>query len=188
MNILVLNASPRREGRVSQLAAAFAEAALAKHAVRTLFLPDLSIRDCMSCGQCRELGHCAVRDDIALVEDSIRWADLIVFATPTHWANVSAQLLRVFERLSGFLIGPAKGYPKARAAKGKKAILFVTCGTPWPWSVLFGETGGCIGRIREVCRYSGIRIVHKLIVPGTDRMDGIFSRSLDRARRLGLSL
>ncbi len=186
MNILILNASPRRNGRISRLVAAFAEAAAQRHSVRSLFLPDLKIQDCESCGKCLESGHCAIRDDIVVVEDAILEADLIVFATPTHWANVSVHMLRLFERLSGFLMGKgATGYPYARNAKGKRAYVFVTCGTPWPWSVLFGESEGCIGRIREVCKYSGIKIVRKLVVPGTDHMDGILDKCVRRARRLG---
>jgi len=174
---------------MSQLVAAFADEVGRKHAVNTLFLPDMKIRDCASCGRCQELGHCAVRDDIAIVEDGISQADIVVFATPTHWANVSVYLLRVFERLSGFLMGKTKGgYPVARNAKGKRAFVFVTCGTPWPWSVLFGESEGCIGRIREVCKYSGMKIKRKLVVPGTDKMDGILDECIAEARKLGRSL
>ena len=185
MNILILNASPRRDGRLSRIVEAFSCEASINHEVRTLFLPDLAIRDCISCGKCQSLGHCSIRDDITIVEDAIIKADLIVFASPTHWANVSAHLLRVFERLSGFLLASTKGYPRARAAKGKRAMIFVTCGTPWPWSVLFGETEGCIDRIREVCKYSGIKITRKLVVPGTNDMDGILDSVLKRARALG---
>lgn len=188
MNILILNASPKRDGRVSLLADAFASGARARHEVVTLHLSELAIRDCVSCGKCQSLGHCAIRDDIALVEGAILRADLIIFATPTHWANVSASLLRVFERLSGFLIGPARGFPKARAAKGKRAMILLTCGTPWPWSQLFGQTGGAIRSIREVCKYSGIRIVRKLIVPGTNGMDGVAEKLLQKARAIGESL
>lgn len=189
MNILILNASPRRNGRISHLVTAFAEAAAHEHSVQNLFLPDLKIRDCESCGKCLESGRCIIRDEIAVVEEAILQADLIVFATPTHWANVSVHLLRLFERLSGFLMGKTKrGYPFARNAKGKRAIVFVTCATSWPWSVLFGESEGCIGRIREVCKYSGIKIVRKLVVPGTDHMDGILDKCVRRARHLGESL
>jgi multimeric flavodoxin WrbA len=189
VNILILNASPRRNGRMSQLVAAFAEEAGHKNAVRTIFLPDLKVRDCVGCGQCQTLGHCVVRDDIVLVEDAIKWADIVVFASPTHWANVSVHMLRVFERLSGFLMGKTKnGYPVARNAKGKRAIVFVTCGTPWPWSVLFGESEGCISRIKEVCKYSGMKVVRKLVVPGTDKMDGILDKCVLHARNLGKSL
>jgi multimeric flavodoxin WrbA len=45
---------------------------------------------------------CVIRDDdIERIEIAVKWADVIILASPTHWGNISAYMLRMFERLFG---------------------------------------------------------------------------------------
>ncbi|MFA5256912.1 MAG: flavodoxin family protein [Opitutales bacterium] len=188
MNILILNASPRRDGTVSRLVAAIAEGAQERHSVRSIFLPDLNIRDCASCGRCIELGHCAVRDDIAIVEEAILAADLIVLASPTHWSGVSAHMLRVFERLVGFLIDKREFPPAPRCAKGRQALLVTACGAPWPFNVIGRQSRGCIWQMKRVCRSAGIEVIGSFVLAGSRRKGGVPEKLFDKARALGGTL
>ena len=51
--------------------------------------------------------------------------------------------------------------------KGKKCILLSTCTTPWPWNIWFKQSRGAIRAMREICRYSGIKIVATIERGGT---------------------
>jgi len=105
---------------------------------------------------CQEKGACVFRDDIEKIEDAIKRSDLIIWASPTHWANVSGLMLRVFERLFGFLIKEQpKGTPLKRNAKDKKAILVAACSTARPFNWIYNQSRSCISRMREICKWSG---------------------------------
>ena len=51
--------------------------------------------------------------------------------------------------------------------KGKKCILLSTCTTPWPWNIWFKQSRGAIRAMREICRYSGFKIVSTIERGGT---------------------
>ncbi len=129
-----------------------------------------------------------IRDDIKKVEDAIRSNDVIIFSSPTHWGNMSAIFLRTLERLFGFLIRERQvGAPLALNAKGKKAILVTACSTPPPIDWLFNQSRATIGRFKEICRYSGMKIIATFVFPGTIKIKTIPKRYIEKARKLGRS-
>jgi hypothetical protein len=95
-------------------------------------------------------------------------------------------MLRVFKQLFGFLIKEQpKGTPLKRNAKGKKAILVTACSTPWPFNWIFNQSRFCLGRMREICKYSGQEIVSTFVLPGTLIMKEIPDKYLIKAREIG---
>ncbi|MGE5389861.1 MAG: flavodoxin family protein [Deltaproteobacteria bacterium] len=190
MFILAINGSPRKNGRVTQMVeAVLAGAACNGHLVKQIFLADMEIADCKGCMSCQQKGYCAFRDDIAIIEEDIRQADIIVWASPTHWGNLSALSLKVFERLFGFFIEEkALGLPNKRQGNGKKAILITACSTASPFNWMFNQSRSTINRMREVCRYSGQQVVAILVLPGTFAMKEVPYRVLQKARRVGAGL
>ena len=191
MNVFLIKASPRKNGNTSRLAEELTTAAAENgHELRAFWLPDLNIGNCTGCLACQSKARCVIRtDDIVQIEEAIKWSDVIVFACPTHWGNVSGHLLRMFERLFGFLIREQRyGFPIALAAKGKKAIVITTCSTAWPFNFIFNQTKSVVSRIREVCRYSGIDIIKILVCPGTFGQSKISTRYFERARKIGRKL
>jgi multimeric flavodoxin WrbA len=139
---------------------------------------------------CQSEGRCVIRgDDLPQVEDAILWADILVLATPTHWGNVSSHMLGMFERLFGFLIRErARGAPVALNAKGKKAVLITACSTPWPLNWLFNQSRSVFSRLKEICRYSGLKIAGKLVLPGTFGMQETPAKYLAKAEKIGRRL
>lgn len=191
MNVLLIKGSPRRHGHTSQLGDQLLSAAAdAGHHTEVLSLVHLSLKDCTACMACQSEGKCVIRDDdIEQVENAVSWADVLVLATPTHWGNMSSLMLRMFERLFGFLIRErARGAPVALKAKGKKAVIVTACSTPWPINWIFNQTRAVISRIKEICRYSGIKITKKLILPGTFEMKEVPAKYLSRAEKIGRRL
>lgn len=195
MHITAFSGSPRKKGFTARIVEQILEGAKVNgHTTEMIFLSELNIRDCIACRACqhKDKSSCVIRDDIVKVEDAISKSDLIIWASPTHWGNVSACMLRTFERLFGFLIREKEKLapPEARQAKGKKALLVTSCTTPYPFDWLLNQSRACFDRIREMCHYSGQRIVKTFVLPGTIRMDvnRIPEVYLKKAKNLGLRL
>ncbi len=101
MKIVVLNGSPRKNGNTRIMAEAFAESAESKnHEVKILDIAHMSIKGCMACEYCfANDGVCVQKDDMALVFDELNTADMVVFAAPIYWFDITAQLKTVIDRL-----------------------------------------------------------------------------------------
>ncbi|GAB6179883.1 flavodoxin family protein [Desulfotomaculum defluvii] len=187
MFILAINGSPRKNGRISKIInEILAGATTNNHVCKIIYLIDLDIKDCTGCMNCQLKGACIMNDDIKTVEEDIKRADLIIWGSPTHWANISGLLLRTFERLFGFFIEERpRGIPQKRQAHGKKAILVTTCSTPFPFNWIFSQSRSSINRMREICKYSGQEVIKTLVLPGTLGMKEIPETFLAVARKVG---
>ena len=99
--ILILNGSPRRNGKTASLVNAFIKGAeSSKNEVRELHLTEMNIKGCLACEVCQNSGgNCVQKDDMAIVNDDFMWADIIVFASPQFWGTISGQLKVVIDRL-----------------------------------------------------------------------------------------
>ncbi len=191
MKILAINGSPKKNGKISTIVKEIIKGASEKNnECEILYLSDIkNINDCKGCMQCQKEEKCIIRDDIQIVEEAIKRNEVIIFATPTHWGNISGIMLRTIERLFGFLIEEKSlGFPVPKAAKGKRAILVTACSTSWPFNWMFNQSRACFGRLKEVCRYSGIKIIKTFTLPGTTRMKEIPQKYLVRAFLLGTKI
>lgn len=139
---------------------------------------------------CQSRERCIIRDDdIEQVENAVLWADVLVLATPTHWGNMSSLMLRMFERLFGFLIRERpRGAPVALNAEGKEAVFITSCSTAWPLNWLFNQSRATMSRLKEICRYSGMPVAGKLVLSGTISRDEIPEKTLDKAEKMGRRL
>ena len=92
MNVLLLNASPRPAGIVSQ--ALDAAASTARQAGAETVKAELyraPIAPCTGCMRCRATGVCPLPHDAAHeLGEAIRRADLLVVGTPTYWGGMAA--------------------------------------------------------------------------------------------------
>ena len=128
-------------------------------------------------------------DDIAIVEKEILASDLLVFASPVHWGNMSAIMLRTIERLFGFLIKEKiYGFPIAQQSKGKNAILVTACSTNWPFNYIFNQSRALFSRFHEVLKYSDIKVLKKYVLAGTNKKKEPTEADLKRARKIAQSV
>lgn len=103
MNILAINAS-FRGGRGVTAALAdrlLAGAAAAGAQVERIDLAGLELKHCIDCQRCQTETHflrCVLKDDMDMVYQRMREADLIVFATPVYTFGMSSLLKTVLER------------------------------------------------------------------------------------------
>lgn len=97
--VLILSGSPRKGGNSDLLCDAFAKGAAEKgHQVGKVFLAQQKIAYCSGCGICQNTGKCVIQDDMSAIMDKMVDADVLVFATPIYFYNMSAQMKTLIDR------------------------------------------------------------------------------------------
>ena len=168
MNILIVNGSPRKKGLISQMLDIMREEAKQRDdRVEVVYTNDLSIKPCIGCMACRTKEKCVLGvDDSQRVLKMMQQADAIIMGAPCYWGNIPGQMKLLFDRIVYGLMRDTPRFPEP-LMKGKKCILLSTCTTPWPWNILFKQSRGAIRAMREICRYSGFKIVVAIERGGT---------------------
>ncbi len=182
--ILILNASPRRHGNISQMVEVMAdECRQAGVEVQTVAVQRLDIRPCLGCMKCRAAHKCVLpEDDAQRVLKLIQQADALVVAAPCYWGNIPGTLKLLFDRIVyGMMDESEKGWPLP-LHKGKRCVLVSTSTTPWPFNRIMHQSSGAIRAMKEVCRYSGLKTVATVEKGGT-RHDTTLSEKDERRCR-----
>lgn len=97
--ILILSASLRAGSNSEALANAFADGARAAgHTVEIVSLRGKQIAFCRGCLACQTLGKCVIDDDAVAITEKMQHADVIVFATPIYYYEMSGQLKTMLDR------------------------------------------------------------------------------------------
>ena len=97
--ILILSTSPRKGGNSDGLADAFAEGAReAGHQVEKIVLYDKTIGFCRGCLACQKTQRCVIRDDADAIAQTMRSAEVIVFATPVYFYEMCGQMKTLLDR------------------------------------------------------------------------------------------
>lgn len=97
--ILVLSASPRKQGNSDRLSDSFITGAKeVGHFVEKIYVCDQNIKYCTGCGVCQTTHACVQKDDMAPILQKMVDADCIVFATPVYFYNMNAQLKTLLDR------------------------------------------------------------------------------------------
>jgi NAD(P)H dehydrogenase (quinone) len=129
--ILVILGQPQRQSFGGAVAAAYAEGARSAPAeVRELFLGDLTFNPF---GPVSADAPTELEPDLAAAQESIRWADHLVFVYPIWWGTIPALLKSFVERVfqQGFAMRIHADSPWwDKLLTGKSARLIVTMNTP----------------------------------------------------------
>ena len=182
--ILILNASPRRHGNISQMVEVMAdECRQAGVEVQTVAVQQLDIRPCLGCMKCRAAHKCVLpEDDAQRVLKLIQQADALVIAAPCYWGNIPGTLKLLLDRIVyGMMDESEKGWPLP-LHKGKRCVLVSTSTTPWPFNRIMHQSSGAIRAMKEVCSYSGLKTVATVEKGGT-RHDTTLSEKDERRCR-----
>ena len=153
MKIAILNGSPRKEN-TDAMVQAFAEGAReAGHEVEILHVGRMKIAGCLGCEYCHTKGEgtCIQKDDMEQLLPAYRESDMLLFATPVYYFDMTAQLAAAIQRV--YCIG--------KPAKAKKAALLVSSGSP--------NTGeGAVISYRNMLGYMGIEDAGVCCLAGAD--------------------
>ncbi|MDE8735289.1 flavodoxin family protein, partial [Eubacteriales bacterium DFI.9.88] len=80
----------RNQSNSELLADSFIEGAKeAGHAVEKISLKDKNIGFCKGCLACQEQGKCVIEDDAIEIAEKMKRADVIVYATPIYYYEMS---------------------------------------------------------------------------------------------------
>lgn len=140
MKIAILNGSPR-VCNTTAMVNAFAEGAKeAGHEVEILHVGKMKIGGCLACEYCHTKGEgkCVQKDDMEKVMPAYKEADMIVFASPIYYFDVTAQLSAAMQRVY------AIGKPAA-----KKAALLLSSGSA-------GTQDGAIATYKGILAFTQI--------------------------------
>ena len=160
MKVVCLYGSARRKGNSALLAQRFLASASSRGAeISEYHLNELTLHGCQGCNRCKvDLDTCVLNDDLSPVLDAVFNADLVVFATPVYYGDVTAQLKMFIDRSYCYL---RPGYinldQPSRLASPKPLVFIVAQGHRDPKA--FSDI---LPRYTELFRWTGFASVYPL--------------------------
>lgn len=132
--VLILNGSPRVNGNISialrEMENVFNDKGVE---VITYQIGNMSIRGCVACGRCGQLGKCAIDDVVNEIAPILEEVDGLVIASPVYYASANATLIACLDRL----------FYSTTFSKSMKVGASVVC----------ARRGGCSSTFDELNKY-----------------------------------
>jgi multimeric flavodoxin WrbA len=170
--------SPRRDGNTQVLVSEILAGARAAGATaESVFLADLTIRECDGCHACWRGAECSKADDMNALYPRLADSDVIVFGTPVYWYAPTALMKAFLDRFVYF--NCSRHRPEVR---GKRAILAV------PFEETDPQAAALLVAIFEKSlAYLEMELTDTLLAPGAGRRGEVRDRPdlLARAREIG---
>ena len=141
MKITVLNGSPRKQNTAAMVEAFTEGAKAAGHEVEVIQVGKMKIGGCLACEYCHGKGEgkCIQKDDMEKVMPAYKDCDMIVFASPIYYFDMTAQLSAAIQRV----------YAIGKPTKATKAALLLSSASPNPFE-------GAIATYKTMIGYMGL--------------------------------
>ena len=141
MKIAVINGSSKgKSGNTNIMVSAFLKGAEEAGAETVnIFLAEKDIKHCRGCHSCwfKSPGQCVIKDDMMEVLSAVGGANVIVFATPVYFENISGMLKVFMDRMtmtgnphSRKDVKEESGHIKSIEAHSPKIVMISSCGFP----------------------------------------------------------
>ncbi|MGX4586405.1 NAD(P)H-dependent oxidoreductase [Paenibacillus chitinolyticus] len=189
--VLIIQGHPDRESYCSALAESYRKGAAAAGAeIRFVQISDLDFNPNLAYGYRKRT---ELEPDLLGIQESIRWANHVVFVYPTWWWTMPALLKGMIDRV--FLSGFAFKYKSKdsitwdKLLKGKSARLIVTMDTPvWYYQTIGGSPGHKAMK-KGTLEFSGFKPV-RVTTLGSLKLSTADKRKswLNKAEKLGRKL
>lgn len=99
--VIVISTSLRPGSNSDMLADKFMEGAIAAgHDVEKVSLNGKNIQFCKGCLACQKLGRCVINDDVNDIMAQVLKADVVVWATPIYYYEMSGQMKTLIDRMN----------------------------------------------------------------------------------------
>ena len=99
--VIVISTSLRRGSNSDILADQFVEGAkAAENEVEKISLVGKHIEFCKGCLACQKLGRCVINDDVNGIMAKVLKADVVVWATPIYYYEMSGQMKTLIDRMN----------------------------------------------------------------------------------------
>lgn len=134
MKVCGIVGSPRKIGNSDLLVSQVLNGASTQGAdTCKIYLNDLNIKPCQSCGVVPHLKYCLFDDDMRIVYDALQSCDAIVLGSPVYFDSVSAQIKLMIDRCNCLMpyVERADGTFgfERRMKKRKKGVFIAVAGT-----------------------------------------------------------
>ena len=97
--VLIIETSLRNDSNSDKLAERFAKgSADAGNDVEIVSLKGKSISFCTGCFGCQKIGRCVIKDDANDITEKILEAEVVVWATPIYYYEMSGQMKTMIDR------------------------------------------------------------------------------------------
>ena len=129
MRVCGIVGSPKRKGNVDRLASRVLEGARSQGAeTQMIYLNDLSIKPCQSCGVDPHPKFCLFDDGMKVVYEALQSCDAVVLGSPVYFDTVTAQTKLMIDRsncLMPYVRQPDGTFDFERRIKKRKKGVFV---------------------------------------------------------------
>lgn len=99
--VIVISTSLRQGSNSDMLADKFVEGAKAAgNDVEKVVLAGKEIQFCKGCMGCQRLGRCVIKDDVNDIMGKVMEADVVVWATPIYYYEMSGQMKTLIDRMN----------------------------------------------------------------------------------------
>lgn len=177
MNILILNASPRKNGYTAQVLREIQKSIDPQHLCEWVDINNINIKPCQGCLSCRPCNECVLpEDDGHRIARLIKHSDALVIGSPTYFSNITGPLRTLIDRsLTAFEEIAASGLEiPVPLHKGKKAAIVTACNMPAPGSRLPGQHGaGALSAMEVTVKAGGYDLVGQILVDGAAMRNGL---------------
>lgn len=192
MNVLILNASPRKNGTTTRLLSESVRTINSAYNVEIIRIHDLTMKPCIGCLKCRPNNACVLpQDDAHHLAEKIKDSDLLIFGTPVYWGNMPGTLKIFFDRnvpLFEYCEAKAIRYIPKPQLKGKRAVLIVSGGSPFPYNLFPSQSRGTLRSLKTILKAGGIKIISVINVPDSYNFETKKDRYLGKVNRIMGSL
>jgi multimeric flavodoxin WrbA len=134
MKVYGVVGSPNKNGNVDLLVSQVLKGASSQGAkAGKIYLNDLDIKPCQSCGVDPHPKYCLFDDDMKIIYDALESCDVIVLGSPVYFDTVSAQVKLMIDRCNCLLpyvnrLDGTWGFER-RLKKRKKGVFIAVAGT-----------------------------------------------------------
>jgi len=139
--------SPKKNGNVDLLVSQVLKGASTQGAeTHKIYLNDLGIKPCQSCGVDPNPKYCLFDDDMKQIYDALESCDIIVLGSPVYFDTVSAQTKLMIDRsncLMPYVERPdgTSGFER-RMKKRKKGVFIAVAGTDQEFNTVLTTAKG----------------------------------------------
>jgi multimeric flavodoxin WrbA len=154
--VVILAGSPHLNGTTAALVEHLLYGAQAVgHKVERFNVATMKIGSCKACMACHNPegdGKCVQKDDMAKIGPAIVAADVVVFATPLYYFDMTSQLKATIDRFFSY---------DNNLKKPKEVYLLLACGGPDPKTLQ-----PVVSVFETMCAYLGWTIKGKVLASG----------------------
>ena len=147
MKVCGIVGSPNKNGNVDLLVSQVLKGASSQGAeTLKIYLNDLNVKPCQSCGVDPYPKHCIFDDDMKLIYDALKSCDVTVLGSPVYFDTVSAQVKLMIDRSNCLMpyvkrVDGTYGFER-RMKKRKKGVFIAVAGAQQEFDTILTTVKG----------------------------------------------